>query len=257
MFGERIVRERDCSPFIRVIAVCFLLLSTVAVSIFSGKSTHASPLMTTSEPSISLSFPQDVFLSGSPSDFPMTKDVSLSVSTDASNGYKIYLKASDENTCLRHTTKSSTLCALVPSSLKISSISGPGANPGDPGVADIPVNNWGIGLTDDMHVRRWFGIPEESLLLPLTINSSPGPVSNDNTTYSIGVNTDSNISPGVYAGEVILTAVANPIPAPTISRIVPDYGPQGTEVIITGTGFESTYLIELLLPSDGLNPEVV
>jgi hypothetical protein len=159
--------------------------------------------------------------------------VSAVATTDNPAGYNLTVELSGSETCLKHALESAKDCGSIETPKKFSQFATPTAT-------TLAVGEWALKRGTTYH-----RIPSMGAALNLT--SSSAPVVNDTTDMYFAAKSDLNMTPGVYGSEVTFSAVMNLPAAPTITKLSKTSGPLGggTEVAITGTGFDTVYAIKV------------
>jgi uncharacterized protein (TIGR02145 family) len=206
----------------------------------------ATPLVD-SVPTISLTAPTTATLNVTPNNSsPTTASSTISVTTNNTTGYSISATTQDStNDCLKSSADAAIDCPDATN--KIINTAGTSISP----VTELATNTWGISLDNG---TTWQGIP--LLGQPaLSIKSTNAPATNDNSTITYGVKVDNSLPADTYSGTVIITAMANVVPAPTITTVAnldnstsnPATGTidGGDTITITGTGFDSAHTVTI------------
>lgn len=129
----------------------------------------------------------------------------VSVDTNNTTGYKLYLSTADGTTSLTKTDDATK---------KIDSIS---AN--NLGSADFGKNVWGYNLTQGATSGDKFNAIPASEQMVHTTNSANLDTA-DTFTLSFGVRADSSLPAGTYNNQMVISAVANPLKIENLSDLV-------------------------------------
>jgi uncharacterized protein (TIGR02145 family) len=215
-----------------LIAFVFIFLSLLP----QPQPATATPLVA-STPTISLTAPTTATLTVTPNtSLPTTASSSISVTTNNTTGYNLFATTQDDtNDCLRNSADIATDCPDLNATNKITNTVGTSTT--------LTNNTWGVSLDSG---ATWRGVPLLGQPV-LNIKSTTTTATNDTSTVTYGVKVDSSLPAGTYSGTVIITAIANVVPAPTITSVTPNYGSiyGGTNIIITGTGFDSAHEVTI------------
>jgi len=228
-----------------ILSVLFIVCAIVGYTAgniirYNNKPATAAPLMSTSTPSLTLNLSaSSIEVAVSPNSALKTQGFTSTVSTEATSGYKLQLNMSDANTCLRHSDNDfTTTCASLPANQKL--------NAGDPSTT---VNTWGWSSDNGLN----FITPQSSTGVAVFRNYTSGPYSDHETNITFGVKVDASIIAGFYeSNPIIVTALANPLPTPTITTISPSSGSSGTAISITGTNLDTAYQVFVDLNANGI-----
>ena len=193
----------------------------------------AIPLYNDSSPNLSLSVPSNVNLSvapltGSAQDSETTTAVA---STNASKGYRLTLRTTTQDTCLKHQTQLSTPCSAITNNLKYSNLSS--ASP------SLGSGTWGVSLDGG---SLWQAVPDSSDALGLLLKNT-STASQDNVDIDVGVSSSYSHSDGAYVGNITYTLVANMMPQPVLTDINPSFGITGKMITINGQNLDTAYEI--------------
>jgi hypothetical protein len=165
-------------------------------------------------------------------------DLTTTVSTNNPTGYTLSLNTveelstSNDNTCLRHNTASTTACTATPSNKKFTP---DGSNIP---VASFAVYTWGASVDNSGSptYNTYNSIPNFTTT-GLTLRSSTANTLNEATTTRFGVKGDISLTVGGYSQNVLLTTTLNDRPLPNITNVSPLTGGAGTLITLTGTNF--------------------
>lgn len=140
----------------------------------------------------------------------------LVVSTNNLSGYSLYLHTATGNNDLISADTSNT--AVI------------SALPGASSATDMPANTWGYNLsTTDSSDSSYSAVPATPELVKSTaVNSNQ-----DTYNLTFGVKIDNNLPAGLYHNSIIISAIANPVAATSLSELT--YMQDMTSVICSNT----------------------
>ncbi|MDR2064007.1 MAG: IPT/TIG domain-containing protein [Candidatus Nomurabacteria bacterium] len=197
----------------------------------------ALPLAATPAPSISINLSIDNVnihtqpTGSNPSE--ITKDLSVTITTDNPTGYHITAKMSNEEGCLRRPADilAQRPCANI-NHAKIDQI------PTQQSAALSP-NTWALAFHNGNDWSAWHQVPVNTEPHGLAIRSTATAVTSERTDLRFGSQTDFSLPADDYRNSIKVTALGQHIPPPTITNITPQNGPTtgGTLVTIFGTNF--------------------
>ena len=140
---------------------------------------------------------------------------SLSVSTNAANGYSIYLYAADGDPDLKPTS-ASTATTISP----VATNSTPDA---------FGANTWGYSLADTSLATNPDPLPapdpDTATYQPVSARadtvatSTSAPSSGDTYSLAFGANVTNDLAPGSYSGTVVVSVVANPAEVSSLTEL--------------------------------------
>lgn len=166
-----------------------------------GASDHTTPRAAETTPTVSITIPATLnFDSITPTAAgeTTTATASLKIETSASDGYSLYLYASDDGSLRNQNPHQSA--AIQPTAQQAISLEA------------MTQNTWGYSLstTTPGSTTVYSGIPTANLEPIMTQDTSATGAANDSYSLSLGAKVDTSIPSGTYTGTVMITVVAQP-----------------------------------------------
>jgi len=157
-------------------------------------------------------------------------ELTVSVSTNNSTGYKLSMNSLTTNTSMVHESATGSPPAPnIPSTNH--SYSTPGA---------LGTDTWGWNLGSAASTNTFSMIPPSNASYTIRTTDTPSntPSVNSDTLVTFGANVTSNTPAGAYINTIVFTATANPTPQTIrISSISPTTNWSGGDIYLTGTNF--------------------
>ena len=162
----------------------------------SGSVSTSSKLSANIRTSISVSSPQDLLLSLTPTPEGTFNSNSLNIktNTNSNTGYELYLSSIDEQTSLSHLTPPSSPPTTIPSISTNTTVS------------SFPLNSWGYSL-DNVNYQPIAKLSSPTLIR--NVHTFPTTSSDINTIIHFGTKLNTTLPSGFYAKTVQISAIAH------------------------------------------------
>lgn len=162
--------------------------------------------------------------------------INTTITSNSTLGYSVFLSTPEEsstendNTCIRHQTKSTNTCATILASHKFSPVTTPTTENGEfitispdysTNLASFTKGTWGVSWDDIASFANFTGVPSYSAQ-PLRIKNTTefsGVITEDTTIrvaahYNFTSDLETNQTTGDYAGSILITVINNTPPPP-------------------------------------------
>ena len=162
----------------------------------SGSVSTSSKLSANIRTSISVSSPQDLLLSLTPTPEGTfnSNRINVKTNTNSNTGYGLYLSSIDEQTSLTHLTPPSSPSPAIPSISTNTTVS------------SFPLNSWGYSL-DNVNYQPIAKLSSPTLIR--NVHTFPTTSSDINTIIHFGTKLNTTLPSGFYAKTVQISAIAH------------------------------------------------